>query len=344
MLLMGAGASTPFEFRLARGLAYEFISSQEFVGRELHALRRMIKSIRRNRFIFDAEALMECLQGGARPHPPVKRAGPFIASMIRTQPIAALRRKCAYRCIKENLRHRFEEYLIAQYYKSDLLLEKRVKQMYDRLLSKVSGTRNWRSSEPPFSNSVFEIFTTNFDNSLDAYAEQTQQEFTRGFRIRGDRTVDFMPDLFEEESFRLRIFKLHGSVELSRLANGVTICDVPPSYPGYPGQYYGGSKILAKVMVYGLVKDVYSEPYLDLLHQLGQALQEVNVCTVVGYSFRDPWIRQIFQDTTLKRRPKEFRIRLIDPSASKVAESLRRLRPYIVPIQKTIQQFLELPS
>jgi hypothetical protein len=337
VLFLGAGASTPFDFKLATEVADEFLQSgfKDDDSRILSDLRTEIKF---NRFVFDSEALMECLQGGAHPYPSLKEAGPFISSMAKIQPISKLRKETRSCKQKENLRRRFEEYIIAEYYKEGFELEKKVKLVYDRLLCKCAGIKSWKNGTPPFDKCLFEVFTTNYDNSIDLYAEQTGVQSSRGIRIRGD-TVAWVWDELDQPFVRLRISKLHGSVELSRLANGDIISETPPTYPG---QASDGRKILAKVMAYGLSKQLYSEPLLDMLKRLRDTLHSVIECTVVGYSFRDPWIRRIFEDASSNRKQGKFRLRIVSKSAKEIAKGWEQLRSYIDPVPMTVQEYLEL--
>jgi hypothetical protein len=67
-------------------------------------------------------------------------------------------------------------------------------------------------------------------------------------------------------------------------------------------------------------------------------------CTVIGYSFRDPWIRRIFEDATIDRKPSDFRIRVVCRSARTITKSWPRLEKFIDPVPERIQQYLELPA
>ena len=119
----------------------------------------------------------------------------------------------------------------------------------------------------------------------------------------------------------IRLFKLHGSID----------------------QYYQNGKIVKKdtlfstktvgglepkdSMIYPMrEKEVYKDPFFELFTRLKDCLtnQETKICIVIGYSFGDEHIRNIFFDAV--KRNQEIRIILIDPQAEQIRND-RRLEP-----------------
>ena len=336
-LFLGAGCSKAFDFPLT----HEFVTSFEEENKLKRSLKNELdgarKKIKKNNFFYDVESLLDYLQGYSNPRYYMETGGPFRSSLCVVQPIKNLKIRKTSKKLKDML----EEHMINQCFKEGAVLRALVLQIYDRLLSKVSGIQNWQYSKPDWKQSIYEIFTTNYDNSLDTYATLTGQSFTRGYKVDADNQVMFEHGRFEDNQNKLKIYKLHGSIEFHKLDSGKIIYQYPPSFPG---RKINGEIINSKVMVYGIDKNVLVEPYLDLLIRMKRSLSKSKKCTVIGYSFRDQWIKQIFEEIANSKDTSEFTIELISPTATKDSKNLPNLQKNIVPIDKTVQEYLELEN
>lgn len=339
MVFLGAGASIPLGFPGSWELVDNFVSElrksndsdKRIMLKKIRELERIIVS---NEFDYDSESLYSCLEGYANPAARVRETGPFAGSVCKVQPISKIKPDPV--CGK--LRSLFEEFLIANYYNEAPFLKLRIKDMYNRFFSKISGTPNWRKSEPDWQSSVFEIFTTNFDYVLETYADQVNQSLFKGYRIVENDRVIFTPNEYDRSRAAMNIYKLHGSVELSLLSDNSIISRLPPMIPG---KTYKRRSIVSKVMVYGIQKNIIAEPFFDLLGIFKKRLAEIEKCVVVGYSFRDPWIAQIFLDV-IKNHP-NITIEFIGKKAQTKISGSPILNKSVVSISQKIERFLELP-
>jgi hypothetical protein len=354
ILFLGAGCSVPLGFPATPELASKFESSIDIRDRtkkgKLHDLiNHSRKSAKRNGFnvakqniinnnySFDVENLLEYFQGYSNPYYFIKRKGAFASSLSKTQPISKLTKNQIYHELKLDL----EEHLIKNCFKEGPDTKQIIKLFYDRLFSKISSATSWQTSIPDWSNNTFEIFTTNFDNSLDTYSVESDIESTRGIKIDKNKVVSFEPEQFDDPLYRIKIMKIHGSVELSKFDDDVIISDSPPPLPG---KNIEGRTIKSKVMVYGIEKDLTLEPYFELLSKLKKSLKKSSKCTVVGYSFRDEWIKNAFEEALHGKNPGDFTIDFIDPHATKTANSLTKLKPFFNSIDTTSEEFLEIDT
>lgn len=335
VLLLGAGCSRVFDFPLTDEFVQTFESENTLNTRLKNELDSAQEKIKKNDFLYDVESLLDYLQGFSNPAHYMRNGGPFRSSLCLLQPIKKLKpnQKC------QQLKNLLEEHMINKCYRDGLPSRALFVQVYNRLLSKINGKTDWKTSNPNWGSSVFEIFTTNFDNSLDSYATLTGQPTTRGYILTANNEVIFQHEEFDNKNIKLKIYKLHGSVEFHKLVTGKIISQNPPSSPG---RQINGITIESKVMIYGIDKNLLVEPYLDLLVRMKKSLLRSKKCTVIGYSFRDSWIKQIFEEIVSSENGDNFEIELISPTASGDTQNLQKLKKNIVPIDKTLEEYLEL--
>lgn len=337
VIFLGAGASVPLGLPTMVSLGEDF---QETVLDNAKYLTEVLKArqkIRNNGFQFDVESLYTYLLGRSDPHKALKKAGPFAASICSIQPISRLRRKRIFQRIRERL----EEYIIKRCYLEQEYSKRRVKILFNRFFAKISGVEDWENAEPDWDNTVFEVFTTNYDNAIEYYGREVGQVPFVGYRKARSERVRFVPDQYDTTDAKIKLYKLHGSVELSLLGDGSIVAVEPPKSPG---EKHKRIPIKAKIMVYGPDKNLIAEPYFELLVHLKKHLRTASECIVVGYSFRDPWIHQIFRDVISHRRQRTPWIEYISPSAEYTISKLPELRASIQPTNQSLQQYLNLPG
>lgn len=335
VVLLGAGASVPLGLPTMIEFANAF---EQSMSENVKYLNRICKGrviIQRNGFTYDIESLYTFFHDCANPCLALRRAGPYAASICPVQPISNLKNDD----LADSIAEQIEEQIIKKCYIPGDAAEQKAKIIYNRFFSRIAGIKTWKKSIPNWKNNIFEVFTTNYDNSVENYALEVGQEPCLGRILSLGNKVVFYPTLYDDDSYKIKLYKLHGSVELSLLENDSIMASYPPKSPG---ESHDGIRIKAKIMVYGPEKNLIAEPYFDLLFRFKQRLLETKRCFVVGYSFRDPWINQIFIDVL--RVKTDIRIDYISPSASYRRSQLPFGRPNIHPIDKTFEQYLELPG
>ncbi len=134
-----------------------------------------------------------------------------------------------------------------------------------------------------FDNTDYDIFTTNYDVSLDTIfleSLELKDEYSDGFV--GDIAGAYWKSDFKGKKYRY--FKLHGSVSWKKHNDGIIRVPFHSSTPLddnillYPGEHKQPSK----------------EPFKTLYNQLQVKLSEAEVFIIIGFSFRDPLINELF--------------------------------------------------
>ena len=166
-----------------------------------------------------------------------------------------------------------------------------------------------------------EIFTTNYDLVIDKYIESTKQPYYDGFN-----SGIWDPKGYEQ-NIEFKIFKLHGAIDQYVTEKGrivkVGVLDARRTVDG---------EKLEEAIIYPMrEKEVYKDPFFELFTCLKTSLLSEKICVVIGYSFRDEHIRNIFFDA-VKRNP-EIRIFTIHPQAKKIRNDLEHIKDKINPIE-----------
>lgn len=174
-----------------------------------------------------------------------------------------------------------------------------------------------------------DVFSVNYDTSIEQFCITYKLTYTDGFDSKWN------PKLFEDIGFDLRLYKLHGSIMWYRTDRGDYV-KIPTQTEHSETQLITGETAQA-LMLYPMRKWDYAEPLLELLIMLKRRLENARFAIVVGYSFRDDHIRNIFWDAAI-RNPK-LNLILISPSAHRIYRD--RLRAYDAPSH---QNDLEIPS
>jgi len=338
VIFLGAGASVPLGLPTMVDLSERF---EETISSDVRLVQHLLKAkgaIRRNRFSYDVESLYTYLLGCSDPCASLEKAGPYAASKCRTQPISKIRRSG----ISEKIRERLEEHLIKNCYLGQEYEKRRITNMFNRFFAKISGVNDWEHSEPDWNGKIFEVFTTNYDNAIELYGSEVGQMPFTGYTKTQNGKVRFVPEQYDSTPAKIKLYKIHGSVELSLLEDDSIIAAEPPKSPG---EKHEGKSIIGKVMVYGPNKSLIAEPYFELLAHLKKRLTDAHECFVVGYSFRDPWINQIFRDVVNHRRQRTRWIEFISPSARyTISSRLHEIVANVQPINRSFQQYLNLPE
>lgn len=131
-----------------------------------------------------------------------------------------------------------------------------------------------------------DIFTLNYDGIFEILAEKYDIQYTDGF------SPFWNPKELESKDFRIRIFKLHGSLYWLRTESG-KIIRIPIKGLQTNRVKYLSDESLSEMMIYpALQKEKYSEVYSYLSQSFITKLNTFDICVVIGYSFRDKDITQ----------------------------------------------------
>jgi hypothetical protein len=157
------------------------------------------------------------------------------------------------------------------------------------------------------------MFTTNYDTCLEHYWRQVARvNLNTATKAREEtRTWILDPELITVQG--LSLFKLHGSISWLLESDG-TITEEQ----ALMGRQLLGRHFIGEMMVYPIQqKELYLEPYISMFKQLNRQLRLKPVWIVIGYSFNDPVIQEIF----VRNSSEDKRIVLVHPDARKVKET-----------------------
>jgi len=188
----------------------------------------------------------------------------------------------------------------------------------------------------------FDIFTTNYDTCIEIFFDRARFEKDDDNILLDDGVSSdrrhWSPYNYGDR--RNKLFKLHGSIDLQITDRGFI-------------KYFGElPKVLRErrkgdLMIFPVRgKYVYEYPFFEMFIELRKALLQASKVIIVGFSFRDEAIRDIFRSVILRRenlyRKKTGRILrliLIDPMATKVKnKELRSISDKVIPIDGKFEE------
>lgn len=221
----------------------------------------------------------------------------------------------------DKLIRRDDEPLLVFYEARKAELEKILRK--EKLLDKLKNYVKKRAKVPkekcryldPFRGFIQEyknldIFSVNYDICIEQFCNLHKKSYRDGFE------VEWNPKVFEDPDIDIRLYKLHGSITWYRTRGGGFVKSMIES-ENEDVRLITGEKAEA-LMLYPMRKWEYAEPLLENLLKLKNKLQspDCQYVIVVGYSFRDDYIRDIFWDSANKN--KQLTLVLIDPNAFKI--------------------------
>ena len=177
-------------------------------------------------------------------------------------------------------------------------------------------------------NSNWVIFTTNYDICLEYYWRQVANiGIDTNFMLdqRTGRSI-LRPKSILAEPNKMKLFKLHGSFNWLIDEKTHEVIEVTAKGNSLIGTSYAG-----ELMVYPIAeKELYLEPYVSMLVRLNRELEKHPIWVVIGYSFNDPVIQEIFIKNW---SPQKHSLILIHPEAREIgAKKLSDIN--ITPIEK----------
>jgi hypothetical protein len=178
-------------------------------------------------------------------------------------------------------------------------------------------------------NSPIDVFSVNYDTSIELLAHYHKRSYTDGF------AAEWSPDSLDRNDVDIRLFKLHGSVLWYQSNVAKTYLKVPIDSMA-DVRLYTGEKTFP-LMIYPMRKWQYAEPLMELMVALKRRLEkekETTLVVVVGYSFRDDYLRDVFWDAF--RANRKALMVLVDPRAEQIYQS--RLRFYTKDVPSSLSE------
>lgn len=187
---------------------------------------------------------------------------------------------------------------------------------FNRLALELPGANTVTGFHEYLWNKRWAIFTTNYDTCLEYYwRDVVRGGIDTGFEFDRSRGVNRMePFKYLREDLGIQLFKLHGSINwLIEKESGEVVEQEMMKGHSLMGRRYEG-----EMMVYPIAeKQLYLNPYISMLLRLNRELDGKSVWIVIGYSFNDPIVKEIF----VKRSDADKHLILVHPEAEKVCSA-----------------------
>ena len=158
------------------------------------------------------------------------------------------------------------------------------------------------------------IVTTNYDNVLEAYCEQTERDLVNGFKSSHLGNKRAWYGVWENKENTLYLTKLHGSITWQKDDNGAVL------EMGRPG-LRGTDRDVMIAPTLG-DKDYSNDVFPALINRFKAVLADTELLIVVGFSFRDPKITHMIM-SRLERsseNPRPMRLLYVDPEPNGLEE------------------------
>lgn len=331
ILFFGAGASKPFDIPVTRDFALEIVES---LAKRTGAIPDLLSEVKQ--FFgeqFDLEVLLTLLDD-------LSRENPFdIISPVTTQFILSKADPKEYTLNPEVHRNATSLFTsVLDEIRQRVLTKTREKkgliiQVYDQvftILSRVTGSSTRPGdAKTAIPGNLGYVFTTNYDQCIEAYLNDRRIEFEDGIERRHGTNI-FQVPLINNPRRHPVLVKLHGSIDFFKTSEGNIISLQVP----FASRREIEEKVLPlgieiedEVIIYptetGTNRKVTESPFSDLYYQFRTAFQADPYLIIIGFSLRDRTICSILQDVLISGAAQGCKIFLIDPKAEEIMGMLR---------------------
>jgi len=209
--------------------------------------------------------------------------------------------------IARKLRDRIEEFTFEQYESKALKIPEIVK-TYDNFFTML--THQKKHTERTH-RTTFDIFTTNYDNVIEDYCNETKKYYKLTAL-----DYDITPPVSAKDE-QYNITKLHGSLNwlIDKRTNEIIVSNTQHRVTKNSERWKRNEYIL-----FGTKTRIGEELYKNLFGNFEKSLLNTKVCIVVGFSFRDEHINEIFNKAL--RKNKSLRVMIVSKGPKGVAKNL----------------------
>lgn len=214
----------------------------------------------------------------------------------------------------KKLKKRFQKFINEQCNIPDTFLK--IKNVYSDFFNRIAlelGNFDTNTTGEYFFNYDWNMFTTNYDLCLEYYwREIVKIDMDSNFMYdkRQNKCILKPKSILATPSGVIKLFKLHGSINWLIEETTGDVIEVTEKGNSLMGRSYKG-----ELMLYPIAeKELYLEPHISMPVRLNRELKNKPVWIVVGYSFNDSVIQEIF----LKNWSEDKIFILIHPKANEV--------------------------
>jgi SIR2-like domain len=169
------------------------------------------------------------------------------------------------------------------------------------------------------------IYTTNYDRVQEIYWEGNAN---LNDLITNDKNI-YRIDLARITEPSLKLIKLHGSLDWYMLDDGSVVRSPTNRIR------IGGRTVIGEMMLYPInQKDLYLHPWLEMIRGFKADLLAIRNWVVIGYSFNDLFIREIFEESLNKGN---HRLIVVCPRASQIVQKHFGDRNNISPVDRRLE-------
>jgi hypothetical protein len=177
--------------------------------------------------------------------------------------------------------------------------------------------------------SSLDLLTLNHDIVLEKYLDAHSVKYTAGFESPENNYHYWSPEVFADPSYRVRLLKLHGSVNWFRYQSSAATGKNDPVGTADDGRHWlikdpngelGFRDHGRPVLLVGTFNKMMEYSYrifADLFCQFRHALRGTDLLIVCGYSFRDPGINEQVSEWADSSQEKVMVVIHADPEALK---------------------------
>lgn len=161
-------------------------------------------------------------------------------------------------------------------------------------------------------NITLEVFSMNYDLVWEQHFAEQKAKPYRGFFSGEWRGFDKSSN--EEESDLVNLYKLHGSLDWTRLFDGTVI---EASHQERVEEEFAGENRIEHdpFIIFGHGTKFFSvEPFFSLIQNFSSKLKERDYFFVIGYSFFDPYINNLLIQAVKDGRQQNKKIIIVNPS------------------------------
>ncbi len=328
IVFLGAGASRSFDIPTLQEMTDEIKQIPSINKYDIESIQ---KKIREFGFTPDLESVLTVLTSYMSPKEAVRDSGPFPWYLSQYSAIDQLPKRPDL----ENTIQAIKNYI----YETSRLKEEQIDKMtktYDSLFEALNILRVKASRSPERITNIIsarlsgtattylpvDIITTNYDLCIELYCNKKMIPMTNGFDADPTKTkmIFNIKNLHQHEGFagdeRIRLHKLHGSIDQWITDKGEIIL-----LPARQEKTLYGDNIRGELLIYPIqTKYIYQDPFFELFHLFQEKLKRTPVCIVIGYSFRDEAVNNVFYNAVKENLA--LKIFLVDPVATSIKAKL----------------------
>jgi hypothetical protein len=306
IMFLGAGASVPFDIPDSRKIVDEV---QAKIWRHSKRIKQIRKRIVDFGLTDDIESVLSILSFWSDPAKTIRESGSFLAE-ITNRAISSFVDKSDDSLVAL----RVKEYIVRRCFVKDPDIINSIVKIYSGFFQGLHQKFSLPECSPKGKSRCpsLDIFTTNYDNVIEEFCRRNGTPTCDGYNEYIKRNYVFDQHTYEKAAYQIRLYKLHGTVTYARLENNGI--DRVSYIPKQGHLTIGGVTAFPDLIYPGIQTCLAREPQLELFYLLKMRLLEAQTCVVIGYSFGDAHIKQIFKDVCTKKQ--DLKIFLVSPEAS----------------------------